>query len=67
MMASDAADEGEALAEARERARARVAAEAGQRAARERRKVWRGRAAQVVVVGVFVVMLFERAVNGGWF
>lgn len=52
-----------ALAQARDR----IAAETADKAARERARARRGRLMKVVVVGMFVVMAFERAVNSGWF
>jgi len=60
-----------AVAEQIARAKA-VAREHGARIAAEqedhdRRKARRQRLVQIVVVALFVIMLFERAVRGGWF
>lgn len=60
-MSDDAREQ--ALAQARDR----VAAEAADKDARERARARRGRLMKVLVVGMFVVMAFERAVNSGWF
>lgn len=60
---SDEAAREAALALARERAQA----EAAEREAEARRRKRRSRIAQVVIGAVFVVMMFQRLVEGGWF
>lgn len=47
-------------------ARARVAADAAAQATRARTRSRRGRIMKVLVVALFAVMAFERAVNAGW-
>lgn len=47
-------------------ARDRIAAEAADKAARDRAKARRARVMKVLFVGMFAVMVFERAVSGGW-
>lgn len=56
-----------AILEARRIAKERVAAEAAARAGQDRMKARRAKIGKYLVGGMFVVMLFERAVNGGWF
>ncbi len=60
-----------AVADQIARARALAREHGVQAAARQedhaRRKARRQRIVQVVIVALFVIMLFERAVNGGWF
>ncbi|MBW7921613.1 MAG: hypothetical protein H3C51_05875 [Rubellimicrobium sp.] len=60
-MTDDAARE-EALARARETARA----EAAEREAGDRRRKRRSRIGQVAIGVIFAVMMFQRAVEGGW-
>lgn len=56
-----------AILDARRIAKERVAAEAAARAGQDRMKARRAKIGKYLVGGMFVVMLFERAVNGGWF
>lgn len=56
-----------AVLDARRIAKERVAAETAARAGHERMKARRAKIGKYLVGGMFVVMLFERAVNGGWF
>lgn len=56
-----------AVSAARLAAKERIAAEVAARAGQDRMKARRAKIGKYLVGGMFVVMLFERAVNGGWF